>query len=785
MARIFYNLLLLTLSPVAIPYWILRSCAKGHSWRSLREAFGSVPVSKDTTVRQPLWFHGVSVGEVQSTLPLLRRLRQALPGVPIYVSVGTPAGRALAEEKLAGIADGIFRAPVDLPWCVSNVFRRLRPRLLIVAETEIWPNFFFQAKRYGASVVIVNARISDQSAPRYRAFRFFFRHVLAHVDLILAQSGTDRERFLSAGASSSTTLDGGNLKYDFTVSGHGEKLPSDLSQFLDEVAPSLLLVAGSTREGEEAMLSPALRSIADREPGTLAVVAPRHPKRFDEAARTLAASGLPILRRTAIADSPQTRLPAILLLDSVGELAMIYRRADLVFIGGSLNGWGGHNVLEPVLLGKPVLVGPTMQNFRQITADLREHGGLVQVADAEELTDRLMEFAFDAAQRSSVGQAGKARAESQRGASAAAAASGARLYRNALTRSPPSILATVALGPLSAIWSSAHSLRRAAYGSGILRSHRLSRPVISVGNLAVGGTGKTPAVAWLVERLATYGHVSAVLTRGYGRKAGSGTVILRAGTAADPQVTGDEPAMLARRFATSAPRTVLAVGANRHASGKLAQSSADVEFIVLDDGFQHLRLQRSLNIVLLDAWHPFSNGHALPLGRLRESPTSLRDADIVLITRTSPELDYANLHSILHRANPNLRIMHSRMRFSGLVDIRSGETVEPSRLHGERVAAFCGIGNPQSFFLQARETGCQIVLERTFRDHHRYSRHDLARLSILATKSGARAFLTTSKDSINIAVPRELALPSYELQISLEVEEAEDLLASVLALPAQ
>lgn len=782
MARIFYNLLLLALSPAAIPYWILQSCAKGHPWRSLREAFGSVPVSKDTTVRASLWFHGVSVGEIQSTLPFLRCLRQALPGVPIHVSVGTPAGRALAEEKLATIADGIFRAPVDLPWCVAKVFRRLRPRLLIIAETEIWPNYIFQAKRHGASVIIVNGRISDRSAPRYRSLRFFFRHVLVHVDLILAQSGLDRERFLSAGASSTATLEGGNLKYDFTAAGRSEKLPPDLRSFLDDLAPRLVLVAGSTREGEETMLCPALRSVADREPGVLAIVAPRHPKRFNEAARALAGTGLPIVRRTAITGLPTPRLPAILLLDSVGELAPVYRHADLAFVGGSLNGWGGHNILEPVLLGKPVLVGPTMQNFRQITADLLEHGGLVQVADAEELADRLSEYAVDGAQRNSVGQAGKARAESLQGASENAAASAVRLYRAALTRCPPSMFAAATLGPLSAVWSFAHSVRRAAYGSGILRKHSLSLPVISVGNLAVGGTGKTPTVAWLVEQLAARGHVSAVLTRGYRRKARVVTVLLRAGAAADPQVAGDEPAMLARRFAASAPQTVVAVGANRHASGKLAQNSADVEFLVLDDGFQHLRLERSLNIVLVDAWKPFSNGHTLPLGRLRESPTSLRDADIVLITRAGPEFDYAKLHGVLHRANPRLRIMHSRMRFSGLVDIQSGESVEPSILDGERVAAFCGVGNPQSFFLQLREAGCQTVLERAFPDHHRYSRHDLAGLVKSAAVNDVRAFVTTSKDVMNIAAVDELALPTYEFRISLEVEEADDLLARVLAL---
>ena len=780
MVQLLYNLLLAAITPLAIPYWIARSHAKGHSWHTVIEALGCLRFPKDTTTRPTVWFHAVSVGEVQSSLPLLRTLRRKLPTSSIYVSTGTATGRKLAEDRLKGVVTGVFRAPIDLPWSVSGVISKLRPRLLIVAETELWPNFFFQAKRYGTSTIIVNGRISDRSAPRYRRMRFLFRPVLRQIDSIIVQSETDRARFIEVGARPSKTLVGGNLKYDFDAHEAVTAIPPDLGKFLDDCEPPLLILAGSTREGEELLLLPTLLAVVERTAKTLFVVAPRHPHRFDEAADVLGSSGLPVVRRSKLGSAPPVELPAILLLDSLGELAALYRRADLVFVGGSLNGWGGHNVLEPVAFGKPVVVGPYMQNFQQITDDLLGAGGLAQVNGADELATRLSEFAASVEKRTTVGFAGKQLADSKRGASDRAASEAARLFRKARPRHPPSVLAAFALGIPSAMWGAVARARRLAYKRGLLQSRHLTIPVISVGNITVGGTGKTPTVAWLVEKLAGRGHTSAVLTRGYGRR-DTAVRVLRTSETVDSLIAGDEPAMLAARFAQSAPNTILAVSADRYAAGRQVEELETHDFLILDDGFQHMQLGRSLNIVLLDASQPFGNGHTLPLGRLREPVSSLADADIVLLTRCSPDLDCSALERIVRRTNPTTAVYYSRMVPKDLVDLRDGSVHRLDLLTGKRVAAFCGVGNPQSFLDVAQSLADELVWARSYRDHHRYRQHDVLTIGRAALERSAELLLTTEKDAMNLGNVEPPASPTYALRIDLQVERPEDLLRSVLS----
>ena len=780
MIQLLYNLLITLLAPLAIPYWAARSYAKGHSPSSLLEALGWIPALKDTTGPRAVWFHAVSVGEVQSSVALLRALRGELPRAPIYVTTGTATGRKLAEEKLRGLVEGVFRAPIDLPVCVSRVFSVLQPRLLIVAETELWPNYFYQAKRHGAAAMIVNGRISDRSAARYKRFRALFRPALHCLDKILVQSELDRERFVSTGARPSTTVVGGNLKYDFDPGTSIKHLSADLTSFLKRCEPEPLVVAGSTREGEESGLVPALLALAECTPGLLFAVAPRHPHRFDRAARVLAQSGLPVVRRSQIGDVPPPALPAVMVLDSLGELAAMYSRADFVFVGGSLNGWGGHNVLEPVSFGKAVVVGPFMQNFQQVTDDLLASRGLLQVDNAAGLTSTLIRLAVSPEERDSIGAAGKCLADSKRGAADRAAREASALYRNAQPRRPPSALAYLALRIPSAIWSAVAGGRRWVYGRGLLLSKRLSTPVISVGNLSVGGTGKTPTVAWLVEQLAERGHSVAVLSRGYGRS-DRATHLISAGELADPRVVGDEPAMLAGRFSATAPRTVIGVGADRFTTGQLVEQRATPDFLILDDGFQHIQLARSLNIVLLDAGRPFSNGHTIPLGRLRESPASLRAADVVVVTRSHPDLEYSTLDRMIRLRNAGVKVFHSRMAVKRLVDLSDGRSYPLKTLVGQRVAAFCGIGNPRSFFFEAQRLGCELVLKRAFRDHHKYTKRDIARLRRDAIQKSADAFMTTDKDAMNLCDPDRLTLRVFVLQIELVVDRAEELLQLVIS----
>ncbi len=781
MIRLLYNLLITLLTPLAFPYWIVRSLAKGHSWSSLGEALGFLPAQTSTTGADPIWFHAVSVGEVQSSLPLLRRLRDAQPSVPIVVSTGTATGRKLAEGQLAGLVEFVFRAPLDLPWCVSRVFRRLQPRLLVVSETELWPNYFFQANSLGIPAVIVNGRISDRAAPSYRRSRLLFGPVLRCARLILAQSETDRARFVAAGATPSTTRVGGNLKYDIDVAAGRTELSDDIEAALSQSGRNLLFIAGSTREGEEEMLVPTLRALAEAVPDVLAVVAPRHPHRFDEAAAALQAADLPVFRRSRLDAVPISHEAAVLVLDSLGELAALYERADLVFVGGSLNGWGGHNVLEAVIHEKAVVVGPHMQNFRDIASDLLRVGGLVQVRGAEELRKTILSLAADPPRRRRVGAAGKELLHRNRGASDLAVDEATRLYHGALPTHTPSLTARLGLALPTAAWAAAARVRRWAYGRGLLTARRLALPTVSVGNLTVGGTGKTPMVAWLVERLAERGFPAAVLTRGYGREESHRTQLVLAGEAVDPRLCGDEPAMLARRFAETAPSTFVAVGADRYEAGRMIANRADPEYLILDDGFQHMQLQRSLNIVLLDSRRPFGNGYTLPLGRLREPVSSLRDADIVMIARDNARHEHTALHEAIREANPGTKIFRSRTVAKDLVAVATGRIHQIDSLIGKRVACFCGIGNASAFFLQGRELGYDVVLERAYRDHHRYSRRDLEELARSADAAGAEALLTTSKDVMNLG-EAALPIPTYALRIDLEVDAAEELLEELVAL---
>ena len=781
MIRLLYNLLITLLTPLAFPYWIVRSRAKGHSWSSLGEALGFLPAQTSTTAADPIWFHAVSVGEVQSSLPLLQRLRDAQPSVPIVVSTGTATGRKLAEGQLAGLVEFVFRAPLDLPWCVSRVFRRLQPRLLLVSETELWPNYFFQANSLGIPAVIVNGRISDRAAPSYRRSRLLFGPVLRCARLILAQSETDRARFIAAGATPSTARVGGNLKYDIDTAAGRTELSSDMESALSQSGRRLLFIAGSTREGEEEMLVPTLRALAEAVPDLLAVVAPRHPHRFDEAAAALEAADLPVYRRSRLDTVPISNDAAVLVLDSLGELAALYERADLVFVGGSLNGWGGHNVLEAVMHEKAVVVGPHMQNFRDIASDLLRVGGLVQVQDAEELRETILSLAADPSRRLRIGAAGKELSKRKRGASDMAVDEATRLYHSALPTHAPSLTARLGLALPTAAWAAVARVRRWAYGRGLLTAQRLALPTLSVGNLTVGGTGKTPMVAWLVERLAERGFPAAVLTRGYGRDESHRTRLVRAGETVDPRLCGDEPAMLARRFAETAPSTFVAVSADRYEAGRMLADRADPEYLILDDGFQHMQLRRSLNIVLLDSRRPFGNGYTLPLGRLREPVSSLRDADIVLITRSRAGHEHTALYEAVREASPGAKIFRSRAVAKDLVEAGTEKAHPIDSLAGKRVACFCGIGNASAFFRQGRELGCEVVLERAYRDHHRYSHRDLEELARSAEAAGTEALLTTSKDVMNLG-EAALPIPTYALRIDLVVDAAEELLEVVLSL---
>ena len=331
---------------------------------------------------------------------------------------------------------------------------------------------------------------------------------------------------------------------------------------------------------------------------------------------------------------------------------------------------------------------------------------------------------------------------------------------------------------LSAVFKQGVALRHLAYRRGWLRTRRLNRPVISVGNLSVGGTGKTPLVILIAETLLAGGHRPCILTRGYGRRGGKRCIVLEPGPKrhADPRKVGDEPAALARAL----PDVPIYVCRDRFHAGILAEQRFQPTVHLLDDGFQHLALHRDLDIVLLDVTCSPHVSALLPAGRWREPFSALRRAHWIILTRT--ELgDASAWQERVQALNPQARTFHCRTKFCGLVDARNGLPESYANLCAKKAVAFCGIGNPAAFFADLRGWGFRVVAESVFPDHHVYRRHELDNLLAPAQRAGAAAILTTQKDLMNLPPDWDSPMPLFACCIHAEIEEKMEFERALLA----
>jgi 3-deoxy-D-manno-octulosonic-acid transferase len=375
-----YSALLFVGLLVTSPYWLVQMLRLGKYRAGLSERLGFLPrriLSDDT--RPVIWVHAVSVGEVLAIQGLVAGLRSALPDRRIVISTTTHTGQKLARERFGGT--DVFYFPLDLAVCILPYFRALRPTLVILAETEFWPNFLRTARKSGARVAVVNGRISDRSFPRYEFFRGLLAQVLEFVDLFLAQSEEDARRLFAIGAPQDRVHVSGNLKFDVKPP---EEAPivSKLRGVLAREQAGPVIVAGSTVEGEEDLVLDAFRFlVVHQHPQAVLILAPRHKERFEEVARRLGLSGVKWSRRSQM--SGNTVLAgSVLLLDSLGELASVYALADVAFVGGSLAPRGGHNILEPAHWGVATVVGPHTENFRDIIGIFRQAHAVRVVARA-------------------------------------------------------------------------------------------------------------------------------------------------------------------------------------------------------------------------------------------------------------------------------------------------------------------------------------------------------------------------------------------------------------------
>ena len=483
-----YRFLQAAAAPAVLLYFVLRSCRDARYWHSLPQRFGRLPASIRLIPPGAIWLHAVSVGEVLAAVPLIHALRERLPGIPVVLSTATRAGHAMAEAKLAQLADAVFYAPVDYVFAVRRALRTIRPSLLIVIETEIWPNLFREAKRFGCGLMLVSGRISDGVADRYRKLRIVFGAALACPEIILAQSQTMRERFVAAGAPPDGVTVSGNLKYDLEPG----TLPPDspLRAWLAKASTPLWIAASTcVSEGvdEDDSVIAAWREL----PGWRLILAPRKPERFEAAARQLEAAGIAFARRSGLsaeADQP------VLLLDTLGELSSLFAFADVVFMGGTLADRGGHNILEPAFSGCPIVVGPHLENFQDIADDFLAHSALVQIQNPGELGAALL----GATENPGLGQRARERSRIAAGAARRAASAAEQLLATVVPHGYPTWAQRVFLSPLAWLWRAGSTLktRRA-----LRCQEALATPVISIGNLSVGGTGKTPLVLHLAGRV--------------------------------------------------------------------------------------------------------------------------------------------------------------------------------------------------------------------------------------------------------------------------------------------
>jgi len=383
-----YSLLLCAAIVASLPWWLWRMLRTGRYRAGLGERLGRVPPRvrlADTS--DSIWVHAVSVGEVLAVAPLVSELRVANPGRRVFVSTTTHTGQKLARDRFG--AESVFYFPLDFAFAIRPWLRVVKPELIVVAETEFWPQFLHRAHAAGARIAIVNARISDRSLPRYRRVRPLLARVLRNVELFLAQSEQDAERLRAIGAPRDRIEVAGNLKFE-QASGAKSGFATALREACAAQSVGPILVAGSTLAGEEDVLLAAFRQVLPQHPRALLVLAPRHPERFDDVAGLLAAGGLPVVRRTSFAPSAPLA-GSVLLVDSIGELGALYEVGAVAFVGGSLVPAGGHNVIEPARAAVPILVGPHTHNFRDVVAQFARAEALRVVTPAT-LASTLMEL---------------------------------------------------------------------------------------------------------------------------------------------------------------------------------------------------------------------------------------------------------------------------------------------------------------------------------------------------------------------------------------------------------
>ncbi|MBQ9571927.1 MAG: tetraacyldisaccharide 4'-kinase [Acidaminococcaceae bacterium] len=820
---ILYNILgLLAFFVLILPFSIYRLVTeKGFSTR-FRQSIGLIRREEIANVVNTdcIWIHGASVGEIVATSPIVKEIKKTMPERKVLVSAFTVPGYNMAKQIIPE-ADAIIYFPLDLAWVAESVVRRVHPGIFMPVETELWPNFLRALRERNIPVMMVNGRISERSVKTYQYLFSIWRDMLRTVSRFCMQSSIDANYITHLGADPQKIFVTGNTKFDQT---YAEVTPEDLANYkmelgLDKDAFPVIL-AGSTHAPEEKYLLTAFSELHKKYPRARLIMALRFNNRVDEIKRLCDKYGYKAGLRSKLKNmnGPRPEYPVVL-IDTIGELGRIYSVGDIVFIGGSLMNHGGHNVLEPAAHAKPIVVGPSMQNFKDSYSLLSKAGALRTVQDTGGLTKAFLEIAGDDALRRKMGEASLQVIRENRGAALNTMhyltdllqkasvphaytkeypvntrnfndAGGGGLKHGAaiiqyifhMAHAPERPwYAFILLGflrGLSYLYGFGARVNLWMYEAGLLTRRKLDCCVISIGNITVGGTGKTPTAQRVAEMIKNLGYRVVILNRGYRSHWDKPLGVVSDGKKIymTSYEAGDEAYLMAKMM----PGVPVVIGKNRDVTGRYAVEELHAEVIIMDDGYQHWQLNRDLDIVLVDTLNLFGNGNLLPRGILREPLSHLNRADLFLFTKSdqSSQLTRTSLAENIRQYNtkaPIVESIHHAKEFVEIADWYKGiqqNALPLKELQGKRVMVFSAIGNPSSFEQNVSGCGLEIVEAIRYPDHHDYGMLEMQYIGERANELKADALITTGKDAVKI--PTEFIyfnreIPLYVMNMDIMV----------------
>lgn len=816
-----YNvLIILVLIFFVIPYYTYRLMTEKGFSRRFRQSMGNVKDREIAKVMQKdcVWIHGASVGEIVATSPLVKQIRKEMPGRPILVSAFTVGGYDMAKQIIPE-ADAIIYFPLDLPFVSESLVKRIKPGVFMPVETELWPNFLRSLRERHIPVMMVNGRISEKSVKTYRYMYGIWDDILNTVTRFCMQSSIDADYIASLGADKSKIFVTGNTKFDQT---YAEVTDEDLKNYRQQLGIEgayPVIVAGSTHPGEEKALFRVFKEVRKNFKDARLLIAPRKPVRSAEIAKLAESNGFDVGYRSKMLEHG-AETHSVVMLDTIGELGRIYAVGDLVFVGGSLATTGGHNVLEPAAHAKSILVGPNMQNFKDSYALLSKVGACKMVKNVEELISETLDILQNDERRQKMGDAAWRVIQENRGADVRSiaylkdlmqlyekpsqhyanypvnvrnlteAGSGSLRHGDALIQ----YMTQLAYGPdtpfsgwlllvflrlVSYLYKFAVQTKLSLFNWGILRKVKLPAYVISVGNLTVGGTGKTPTAQKIAEIMSNRGYRVVILNRGYRSHWDKNIGVVSDGKQISMTAyeAGDEAYLMAKTL----PNIPVIIGKNRAVTGKYAVEHFQAEVIVMDDGYQHWRLARDLDIVLVDTITMFGNGNVLPRGILREPLKNLNRADLFIFTKTnqSSAMNKILLRETIARYNNQAPIAESIHKPQNFVEIgewynNAGRQIALEPLQGKKAIVFSAIGNPVSFEQTVVSMGVTLLEAVRYPDHHDYGMSEMQYINDRAKELNAVAVITTTKDAVKIPtefIYSDREMPLYVLNMEIEITD--------------